>query len=364
MDGAAEIGRMTEEDRKELPPRKQTGRTDIKEVRIDIGTATNCGRQKKETETARSGSRRRGKLPTENHNQNKIDGSIGHVVTGRPEPNQGKIGTGTATEYGHQEKENMRRETAKTARSGSRLRVKLPKVDCEETESKNKDVQVETALGCSNMAISEEMEVDHNLNTWMDRCSMMGDKVRKRKRSGKLKYKIKEMVTEGNKEEAVKKVAHLHHIDVGDGRGLECGENNTGPKGIFNKKNWKSLQQNSALNKTSKKTSLKTKQKIRSDYTKVGKNGKNGKSVQDIVKFFGKNCANTSQSLSLTRGNINLCETKTAVKAGTNLTHKFDGGGVEETGVEDKCGKHRGGEVEFRVEASIGNRTNNLELGD
>ena len=84
------------------------------------------------------------------------------------------------------------------------------------------------------------------------------------------------------------------------------------------------------------------------------------------MKFFGKNCANTSQSLSLTRGNRKLFKTKTRDTAGTNVTQEFDGGGVEETGVDDKCGKNRklGGAVEIGVEASIGNRTKILGLRD
>ena len=134
-----------------------------------------------------------------------------------------------------------------------------------------------------------------------------------------------------------------------------------GTTGIFEKRNWKFLQQKSDLHTTRKKTSLKplkTKNKIRKDYAKVGKSGKTNKSVQDIVHFFEK-MGGTSQSQSLTMGNVELLKTKSGSKAGTNLSQKRDVGGGEM--VVEKYGNNRNsakwdGAMKIGVEASLGNQ--------
>ena len=253
------------------------------------------------------------------------------------------------------------------------MREKLPKVDeeNEDNECQSEDVQIETALGCSNLATVKEM--DYILTSY----SMIGDKMRKRKRSGRLKYKLKETVMDCVKKEEtarttdekailemgladINQVDLAHQMEIEDGMGLECGKKgNRGPMGIFDKKNWKNLQQKSTLHTTRKKTNLKRKTKIRSDYTKVGKTGKIGKSVQDIVSFFEK-MGGTSQGPSLTMGNTKPYSKNGGI-VGTNLTQKCDVGGVE-MGVEDRDkyvnirnGLKRDRVVQMEVEAPISN---------
>ena len=318
------------------------GRKIFDQVKLYLGTTTESGHKRKEkTETARSGSNRREKLPTENNAKYKMDGRFGHDMTGKAGPNQVRIGTGTATKSGRQVEEKR----TGTARSGSRLREKLPKLDYKDAEYQSKDMQSETAPECSNLAIVKEMEVNDN----MTKCSMIGDKVRKRMRSGRLKYKLKDKVKEFGKEKATRRAGErrildsdrresAHQTEIEGEMELECGKNgNMGTTGIFDKRNWKFLQQKSNLHTTRKKTSLKplkTKNKIRKDYAKVGKSGKTNKSVQDIVHFFEK-MGGTSQSQSLTMGNVELLKTKSGSKAGTNLSQKRDvGGGAGCVGIE------------------------------
>ena len=47
----------------------------------------------------------------------------------------------------------------------------------------------------------------------MTKCSMMGDKVRKRMRSGRLKYKLKDKVMEFGKEKATRRAGERRILD-------------------------------------------------------------------------------------------------------------------------------------------------------
>ena len=204
---------------------------------------------------------------------------------------------------------------------------------------------METGPGCGNIQVD-----------WkgMGRSSLIGDKLMKRKRSGRFKYKLKDMDMDtdcakvmavrkdGGKGTAVAvKAAHLYQTEVQNERGVGMGSgeamewqeeekiqggNSKGTNGIFDKKNWKLIQQKSALHTTIRKTKLKRKPKIRSDYAKVGKNGEN---VQNIMKFLEKMGESGNRSRSLTKkcgggGMIGTVGLEDLAKCGNEDGHKYN----------------------------------------
>ena len=309
-----------------------------------------------------------------------IGGSMHQEKKGR-KTKQVKIDIGAAIVYGSQENEKKKPETA---RIGTIWRKNLPNLNCDkDTKHESKDLELEAGLGCGNTQVA-----------WKGvgrSTSMIGDKLMKRKRSGSFKYKLRDMDEDcakvmairkdGGKGIAVKAAAHLYQTEVQNERGVGMvwevmewqeeekiqGVNNKGPNGIFDKKNWKLLQQKSALHTTRKPNikKRKTKTKIRTDNAKVGKNGKN---VQSIAKFFEKTGETVNQSQSLAKkcdegGMIGRVGLGDWAKCGNEDEHKYiklrntvdRGGGIQLNmwGRDDRAGVGRNEQLEKQDQTPV-----------